>query len=132
MIIFLNWLAAGLWAYLIFYLSSKPGLAVASGFWDFATRKPAHVLIFLVLFLLLVKALAFSFKKLNFPQVLFWAVVVAFLYAVSDEVHQIFVPLRTGRVLDIILDTTGVVIVAILLWKYDQNLPTKLKKLLHA
>ena len=32
---------------------------------------------------------------------------VCFLYAISDEIHQIFVPGRAGRWYDVLIDTTG-------------------------
>ena len=38
------------------------------------------------------------------------AVLVTFLYAVSDELHQLFVPGRDGRFTDVLVDTTGAVI----------------------
>lgn len=46
----------------------------------------------------------------------FWAAVgVSALYAVSDEVHQLFVPGRSGQVTDVLLDTAGALCGA-LLW----------------
>ena len=38
------------------------------------------------------------------------ALSVGFLYAVSDEVHQIFVPGRAGQLRDVLIDTTGVLL----------------------
>jgi VanZ family protein len=32
---------------------------------------------------------------------------VVFLYACSDEIHQLFVPNRSGELLDVLLDTFG-------------------------
>ena len=34
-------------------------------------------------------------------------VLICFLYAVSDEIHQSFVPGRACRLLDILIDTSG-------------------------
>ncbi len=36
-----------------------------------------------------------------------WAWGGAFLYAVTDEIHQLFVPRRAGRVLDVCIDSLG-------------------------
>ena len=41
---------------------------------------------------------------------------IVFLYAASDEFHQIFVALRTALVSDVIIDTTGGTIGLLLLW----------------
>lgn len=35
------------------------------------------------------------------------AVIFTFLYACTDEIHQIFVPDRTGKISDVIIDTFG-------------------------
>ena len=41
---------------------------------------------------------------------------LVFLYAASDEFHQIFVTLRTALVSDVFIDTTGGAIGLLLLW----------------
>lgn len=66
-------------------------------------RKGAHFTIYLILGILL-----FSFIKeflgINYKSILI-AIFLAFLYACSDEVHQLFVEGRSGEVFDVILDT---------------------------
>lgn len=44
------------------------------------------------------------------------ALAIVFLYAASDELHQVFVPLRTAQVSDVILDTSGGATALLLLW----------------
>jgi VanZ family protein len=44
------------------------------------------------------------------------ALSIVFLYAASDEFHQIFVPTRTARVSDVLIDTSGGAIALILIW----------------
>ena len=39
-----------------------------------------------------------------------WAVLIAYLYAVSDEFHQSFVPGRTARFRDTMIDLIGILI----------------------
>jgi VanZ family protein len=46
--------------------------------------------------------------------VIAWAATVS--YAVSDEVHQTFVPGRSGRALDVLIDACGALLVGIVLW----------------
>ena len=41
---------------------------------------------------------------------------VALATAITDEVHQSFVPSRTGEVKDVLLDLTGAVTLQIVLW----------------
>lgn len=41
---------------------------------------------------------------------------LVFLYAASDELHQVFVPLRTALVSDIVVDVSGGAIGLLLLW----------------
>lgn len=36
-----------------------------------------------------------------------WAVGISFLYACSDEIHQLFVPGRDGNFRDVLIDTSG-------------------------
>lgn len=43
---------------------------------------------------------------------------IAFLYAVSDELHQTFVPTRSGTIRDIVIDTAGISIVYLFLKRY--------------
>ena len=71
-------------------------------------RKSAHVFIFTVLGFLLRICLEswFSGKK----HLLLSAFLIGAVYAVSDEVHQLFVPGRTGSVQDILLDCGGVIL----------------------
>lgn len=44
------------------------------------------------------------------------ALALVFLYAASDEIHQVFIPGRTGQVSDVLVDTTGGIIGLGLLW----------------
>jgi VanZ family protein len=86
------------WAGAIFAISSIPSLSTGLGTWDLVLRKAAHVVEFAILGALLARAL---------PS-LGWAAVAGSLYAVTDEVHQAFVPGRLGSPLDWALDTVGV------------------------
>jgi VanZ family protein len=92
------------WAALIFVLSSIPDLGTGLGGWDVLLRKLAHAAEFAILGALLVRAL-------RRPG---WAVALGIAYAVSDELHQSFVPGRQGSPLDVALDSVGVVVGAVL------------------
>ena len=92
------------WAALIFVLSSIPDLGTGLGGWDLALRKLAHTTEFAILGALLVRAL-------DRPG---WAVALGVAYAVSDELHQSFVPGREGSPVDVAFDLVGVVIGVVL------------------
>ena len=104
--VLLLWLPVVAWAALIFALSSVPDLGTGLGGWDLVLRKLAHAAEYGVLGALLLRATAR-------PRV---AVVLGSLYAVSDELHQSFVPGRAGSPLDVALDAVGVAI-GIVLWQ---------------
>jgi VanZ family protein len=88
------------WAALIFVLSSIPSLGTGLGTWDVVLRKLAHAAEFAILAALLVRALEDAV----------WAIPIGIAYAVSDEVHQAFVPGRQGSALDVAIDALGVAV----------------------
>ena len=68
-------------------------------------RKMAHFGIYLVLgisFICFLREFSIPVLKL-----LLLSIFLTFLYACSDEVHQLFVPGRSGQVSDVLLDTIG-------------------------
>jgi VanZ family protein len=93
------WLPVVLWAALIFAFSSIPDLGTGLGGWDMVLRKLAHAGEYAVLGALLLRAVA------NVPL----AVALGTLYAISDEIHQAFVPGRQGSPVDVAIDALGVV-----------------------
>jgi VanZ family protein len=71
---------------------------------NFVVRKCAHFLEYMILALL-----AFNVFKLyyNIKKVYIMTIVLVFLYACSDEIHQLFVLGREGAIRDVIIDTCG-------------------------
>ena len=101
------WLPVLLWAALIFALSSVPSLGTGLGTWDLVLRKLAHVGEYAVLGALLLRALARPWA----------ALALGIAYAVSDELHQTFVPGRAGTPLDVAIDAVGVALgILVLQW----------------
>ncbi len=72
---------------------------------DKPIRKMAHMAEYALLGVLLVGAAvpAWDISK----KYLFWAWLIATVYACSDEVHQLFVPGRYGSVIDVGIDAIG-------------------------
>jgi VanZ family protein len=93
-----KWAPVMAWAALIFVLSSIPDLGTGLGGWDLVLRKIAHAAEFAVLGFLLLRAV-------GGPQV---ALGLGIAYAVSDEIHQHFVPGRLGSPIDVLIDSAGV------------------------
>lgn len=58
--------------------------------------------------------LTFDFKKKWSPVA--FAFLLSFLYAVSDEVHQLFIEGRSGQVSDVVLDSCGAIFGIAVVW----------------
>jgi len=109
---------AVLWIVLIFCLSSIPSLGFGlGGIQEQISRKSVHVIIYGTLMLLI----WYSFPGLD--KKLFKKVVVcgflALVFAVSDEIHQAFVPGRNGNIKGVMFDSIGVVLT--LVWLGFRN-----------
>ncbi len=72
----------------------------------FFVRKSAHFLEYFVLGILSA-IVVFTFKESNVFVKTFSAIGFSVFYAISDEVHQYFVPGRACRLLDICIDSLG-------------------------
>ena len=106
-----NWFLVFLWAGLIFFLSHQPDLS--SGLpkiWDFFLAKSVHILEYAVLTFLLIRTL--QEYQLSKRKVLISAIILAILYALSDEYHQSFILGRESSFRDIGIDSLGVLLAA--------------------
>jgi VanZ family protein len=98
------WLPVALDAALIFFLSSIPRLPSPPGpFSD----KHFHFASYAVFAALLVRALASARLRDVNGRVAVLAILVATLYGVTDEIHQMFVPGRTAALDDLAADALG-------------------------
>ena len=70
--------------------------------WDVPVRKTAHFLEYLILGVLIF--LTFREFKINN---IYLMILFCFLYACSDEIHQLFVAGRDGNFIDVLIDTLG-------------------------
>jgi VanZ family protein len=123
------WLLVILWMTLIFYLSHQPvaksnklstGITeklvevvermdsdknLNLGRVNHILRKNAHFFAYLILGILVVNGLRSSgmvgIKSIGL------GILICVLYAISDEVHQLFVPGRGGQVKDVLIDSAG-------------------------
>ena len=67
-------------------------------------RKSAHFTLYFILGLLVISFLKeFGLSRKS----IIISIIVVLLYAVSDEIHQTFIPGRSGEVFDVLIDTIG-------------------------
>lgn len=96
-------------------MSSIPNLELRGELstWDSLFRKLAHLFEYAILFLLWYRALYSNRSnvliRVNGVKVALWgAFVISFIYGISDEVHQFFVPTRSAKLIDVLIDGLGV------------------------
>jgi len=105
----LAWTAALVWMALLFVASAQSRLPAASErIWD----KAAHAGAYFVLGWLLLRALSAHRRPLRGATL--WAVALTVAYGVSDEWHQSFVPSRTASWADVLADSIGALLAAVL------------------
>jgi len=93
----------------IFFLSSLSGSSLSNfGSFDVFVKKGGHITEYAILSILLFRAFQSLFAA---RKALILSAFVAVLYAVSDEYHQTFIPLREGTIRDVFIDSIGVLIV---------------------
>lgn len=83
-------------------------------------RKMAHFTEYFILGILVINSLDISNKRY------LYSFIIGFIYAISDEVHQLFIVGRSGKIFDVLIDSLGI-IMSIFIYKAYKNL-TKLKK----
>jgi len=111
------WIPVILWCGIIFFFSSIPDLKIKElGFWDFILRKIAHITEFGILTVLFFRAFSGSIKN----NISFWSGFSSFVYAITDEFHQLYVPGRGPSPVDVLIDTFGIFF-ALLILKYARK-----------
>ncbi len=113
-----RWGPAVVWAAIIFALSHQPGLRISSDdAVDGPARHVAHGFVFTVLTVLVVHGLGELGRPLTARTALV-AGAAGVAYGISDEIHQTFVPDRTGQAIDVGYDTVGVAVGLALVWAW--------------
>ena len=90
----------------------------------FTARKAAHTTEYAVLALLLFRAFHHSPIRAQphptFRRTALLAFTLCVFYAITDELHQAFVPNRTGQPLDVLIDSIGAAFGLFLLWLFGR------------
>ena len=137
----ITWIALILWMALIFAFSSQPsgetnhlsigvsqillknqaaaslgvdGSETAVALFNIIIRHFAHFFLFFVLGVLMLNAL--KRLKLREHNRIWISAAICFAYAVSDEIHQLFVPGRFSSIKDVLIDTAGAILGIAVYW----------------
>ncbi len=112
----------------IFILSSHSSVKTTEFYLgDFLVKKTAHIVEYTILSLLIYRSLK-NTTNLNKTQLILWTLLLSVMYAISDEIHQTFVPTRTGKVRDVGIDTIGISFCVVFVAKIVPTLPPNLKQ----
>jgi VanZ family protein len=76
--------------------------------WDNLVRKAGHVIEYALMAITI--NISFSFYHIRKWKSLFLCFGTCFVFACSDEIHQLFIAGRTGQLTDIIIDLVGIVL----------------------
>lgn len=81
---------------------------------QFIVRKSAHFSVYSALGFLCF--LAMNTYNVKLKTKLISALSISLLYAISDEIHQLFVPGRAGQIRDVFIDFSGALVGTLLTW----------------
>ena len=121
------WTPTIIWMTLIFFFSSKQSVRVSEiYFLQFLFFKTLHLIEYAILFIL------FYWSLKNTTNDVDWknranAIIFSIVYAFTDEIHQVFVSSREGRLRDVGIDAIGILLGVFIIWKLLPKAPKKLK-----
>jgi VanZ family protein len=119
------WLPPVIWGALIFSGSSVSTPSVSPVYWqNFVAHKIVHIIEYSILATLVYRG--FINSGVSKKQAFIYAVIIAFIYGLSDEFHQSFTPHRDSRFRDVIIDTIGGSIGVYFVWKWLPKMRGKL------
>ena len=78
-------------------------------------RKIAHVTEFAILNIFFIN-LIYQLKEKFKLKYLIISIILTFIYACTDEIHQIFVQGRTSSFIDVLIDTTGAITTSLIIY----------------
>ena len=78
-------------------------------------RKLCHFSEYFILSVLFI-SFFFSWAKFKNLYNYFWSFLLSFLYACTDEFHQTFISERSGNIIDLIIDTSGILVGIGMIW----------------
>jgi VanZ family protein len=115
-----RWVPSVIWMGVIYYLSSRTGNELQGMFPFLNSFNFGHLIAYFVLSLLFYWGLK-PFKERSKMDIRFISIGLAFLYGLTDEFHQAFVPGRFPDVSDIINDVVGAAAAMVLVTVYNRR-----------
>lgn len=94
--------------------------------YDYFVRKCAHMTEYAVLASLIFGAL--YGKDRDQRKYILFPVIICFLYALTDELHQVFVPGRSGNIFDVGVDTVGAAAMMLLILSLEMIIERRRKR----
>lgn len=89
----------------IFYFSSRPGGTIGTGGNAWTSIVYHFVIFFLFTFFLFISIKGNQKIKIKYIS---FVIIISIIYAILDEFHQLFVPLRSFSIKDILTDIAGI------------------------
>lgn len=84
---------------------------------SFIVRKCAHFLLYFILGLLVYN----MFNNINIQNKLLYTILFCIIYSITDEIHQYFIPGRTFKLFDILLDSISSFISSYIWSRHEKN-----------
>ena len=110
-----------IWAGIIFYFSSRPGLRYFSeNIKEIILRKGAHFVEFSILAILLWRIFYFA-HNVKIKKAYFFSLILAIIFGFSDEWHQTFVFSRKGKIIDTAFDAVSIFLMLELVLVYTRK-----------
>ena len=121
------WLPPLVWMGVIFFFSSRTKVEVSDVYAiQLVFFKTLHIIEYGILSILFYRALKNTGRRPKW-QNFYLAWLLAMIYGMTDEIHQLFTPTREGRMRDVVIDGIGAGLTLFLLWKYIRKTQKKLK-----
>ena len=74
---------------------------------------------------ILIYLLLYTFQKISSKIRNISSIIITIIYAISDEIHQLYIPGREGKIVDVYIDTlgiiTGVIFINIVIKIFNRN-----------
>ena len=99
------WFPVILYSGIIFYVSSIPNVKTPLRGMQF--DKILHIMVYVPFGFLLFRGICNTKTSVSRGMLLGIVFLISFLYGLSDEIHQSFVPGRNASIIDMIADTIG-------------------------
>ena len=110
--VWLPWIALMV---VIFSLSNQSSLPGSSNFWlEILFKKTAHFVVYTLLQFLTMRV----FYSLKLEKYVLLSFIWTILFAISDEVHQLFIPNRHGTLMDVCIDGVGALFTVFIFQKF--------------